>query len=222
MVAQARSVSVSYRGTGEVLTEIDLVIESGNVLGLLGPNGAGKSTLMRTLVGLLKPDSGHWEKPVRHQIGMLIDEPGLNPWMRVDAQLAYAADQVGAPKEDVGRIIEMAGLQQVRKRRVAKISQGYRQRLALGCALAGNPRLLVLDEPFNGLDPIQIDYMVGVLRQYASEGTAILLSTHALNIARASADECAILSGHRIVDRRPIDLLSTEQLEELYRQSVTS
>lgn len=222
MVAQARSVSVSYRGTGEVLTEIDLVIESGKVLGLLGPNGAGKSTLMRTLVGLLKPDSGHWEKPVRHQIGMLIDEPGLNPWMRVDAQLAYAADQVGASKEDVGRIIEMAGLQQVRKRRVAKISQGYRQRLALGCALAGNPRLLVLDEPFNGLDPIQIDYMVGVLRQYASEGPAILLSTHALNIARASADECAILSGHRIVDRRPIDLLSTEQLEELYRQSVTS
>jgi len=166
-------------------------VEAGQVVGLLGPNGAGKTTTLRVLMGLIRPTSGTVRvfgelveagAPVLSRIGSFIEGPGLLPHLsgRENLRLFWAA--TGRPEQDaeLETALEIAGLGASVDRRVRTFSQGMKQRLAIAQAMLGLPELLVLDEPTNGLDPLQIAEMREVLRRYAATGRTVVISSHLL------------------------------------------
>ncbi|WP_353648523.1 ABC transporter ATP-binding protein [Nakamurella sp. A5-74] len=208
IVARATALTQNFRGHGAALVDVSMEIRGSSVTGLLGPNGAGKSTLMRTLVGLLRPTAGSWEAPPREDIGVLIDEPGLYRWQSVNAELNYWRLMKGRTQQDVEDVLEAVDLTEFRRRRISRLSHGMRQRLGVAIAILGRPRLVVLDEPFNGLDPEQTDSMVSLIRGLATNGCAVLVSTHQLAIAEQCCDEIVVLQGgviRRQLDRSSID-----------------
>jgi ABC-2 type transport system ATP-binding protein len=185
-------------------------VERGQVVGLLGPNGAGKTTALRVLMGLLKPTSGSVHvfgelieagAPVLSRVGAFIEGPGLLPHLsgRDNLRLFWAA--TGRPPQDaqLDIALEIAGLGPSLERKVKTYSQGMRQRLAIAQAMLGLPELLVLDEPTNGLDPLQIAEMREVLRRYAETGRTVVLSSHLLDEVEQTCTHVVILHKGRLV-----------------------
>ncbi len=182
--------------------------EPGTVTGFLGPNGAGKSTTMRALVGLTTPTSGRalvdgkpygaMGNPGR-RIGVLLDASAQHPGRTGRETLALTARLMGI---DSGRVDELLRLVQLagrpEKKRVGDYSLGMRQRLGIAHALLGDPGILILDEPANGLDPEGIHWMRGLLRDFADQGGTVLLSSHLLSEVEAVADRFVILGGGRV------------------------
>jgi len=194
----AAGVSVDFRGHGRALDDVSITIPFGEVTGLLGPNGAGKSTLMRTLVGLLQPTSGKWQYPKGLTLGVSIDSPASHPFLKVREELEYWAGIKRVSLTEVDRVAELVDLTKLMNKRVRTLSQGMRQRLALGSAILGPPQLLVLDEPFNGLDPVQTEQAITVLRTVAASGAAVLVSSHLLSLVRRSCDGLVVLVGGNV------------------------
>ncbi len=170
---------------------VSLRVEAGQVVGLLGPNGAGKTTTLRVLMGLIRPTSGTVRvfgelveagAPVLSRIGSFIEGPGLLPHLsgRENLRLFWAATGRPMPDAELETALEIAGLGASVDRRVRTFSQGMKQRLAIAQAMLGLPELLVLDEPTNGLDPLQIAEMREVLRRYAATGRTVVISSHLL------------------------------------------
>ncbi len=178
------------------VSELDLTVSSGLVYGFLGPNGAGKTTTIRMLLGLIAPSAGQIRLLGRRlpdplavaQAGSMIEEPAFYPWMtgRVNLEVLGATGGGCAPGE-VGRVLGLAGLSEVAARKVKNYSQGMRQRLGIAAAMLGRPRLLIVDEPTNGLDPAGIREIRGLLRGLAAEGTTVFLSSHLLAPATLGA-----------------------------------
>lgn len=215
IVARASALSQNFRGHGAALRNVSMEIRGSSVTGLLGPNGAGKSTLMRTLVGLLRPTSGSWDAPPREDVGVLIDEPGLYRWQSVDEELTYWRLMKGRTQQDVEDVLAAVDLVELRRRRISRLSHGMRQRLGVAIAILGRPRLVVLDEPFNGLDPEQTDSMVRLIRGLTTDGCAVLVSTHQLAIAEQCCDEIVVLQGGVI--RRQLDRTSIDRRNASFR-----
>jgi ABC-2 type transport system ATP-binding protein len=187
-----------------------LTVDPGRVVGLLGPNGAGKTTLMRVVLGLVQPDDGTlcWhDEPVdadaRRRIGYMPEERGLYPGMRVLEQVIYFARLAGLSSSAARRAardtLERVGLAGQADRRVEALSHGNQQRAQLAVALVHDPALLILDEPFAGLDPIGVDDLAGLLRQLAREGRIVLLSSHQLDLVGSLCEQVVILDHGRVV-----------------------
>ena len=207
---------------GDVLAvdDISFTVEAGSITGFLGPNGAGKSTAMRCLTGLAFPTEGEALINGRRyrdipnpsaQVGVLLDASAQHPGRTGRETLRCAATVMGAPRSRVDEVIELAGLtaKEARKR-VATYSLGMRQRLGIAQAFLGSPRVLILDEPANGLDPQGIHWMRTVLRRFADAGGTVLLSSHLLHEVQQVADRIVMIGHGRILTEGSIDDLTAD------------
>ena len=189
--------------------DISFQVRPGSVVGFLGPNGAGKSTAMRVMTGLTPATSGRATilgKPFRdlhnpgRQVGVMLDASAQHPGRTGREVLLLAAISVGVPRSRVDEVLALVGLTEDEAgRRVRNYSLGMRQRLGLGVALLGDPQVLVLDEPANGLDPQGIHWMRGLLRSFADGGGTVLLSSHLLHEVQVVADDLVMIGRGRIV-----------------------
>jgi len=195
-------------GASTAVDSVSFVVRPGTVTGFLGPNGAGKSTTMRMIVGLTPPSSGsstvlgvpypQLRNPGR-RVGVLLDASAQHPGRTGWEVLSLGAMLMGLPRARADEMLDQVGLSTGEAgRRVGDYSLGMRQRLGIAHALLGDPEVLILDEPANGLDPGGIHWMRGLLRQLADRGGAVLLSSHLLHEVEAVADELVIIGGGRI------------------------
>jgi ABC-2 type transport system ATP-binding protein len=212
------------------LDGVDLVVAEGQIHGLVGPNGAGKTTLLGMLLGLTEADGGELEilgTPVSRRRGLpdgvagFVDGPGLYPSLTARQNLAALARLRGDGADGIGDALEEVGLAGVADDRVRGFSLGMRQRLGLAAALLTEPRLLLLDEPANGLDPIGTRHVHRVLTRLAAHGTAVVLSSHRMDDLAALCSQVTILATGRVVFSGPIsDLVAdTDELDYRLRTS---
>ncbi|MGB0100652.1 MAG: ATP-binding cassette domain-containing protein [Nocardioides sp.] len=196
-------------GTFTAVDDVSFVCQPGTVTGFLGPNGAGKTTTMRVMVGLTPPTSGR--VTIGGHLYQEIPNPGLHVGVLLDASAQHAgrtgreilelgAATMGLPSSRVDEILELVSLTPPEaKRRLRNYSLGMKQRLGIAHALLGDPSVLILDEPANGLDPAGIRWMRGLLRGYAERGGTVLLSSHLLHEVEQIADEMILIGNGRIV-----------------------
>lgn len=202
-------VSKSY-GANKALDGVSFDVRPGELYGFVGSNGAGKTTTMRIILGVLAADSGEVRfsgAPITHEtrthIGYMPEERGLYPKMKVLEQLVYLAELHGMSANDAHRSAEnwiaRLGLAERRKDEVQKLSLGNQQRVQLAAALVHDPRVLVLDEPFSGLDPLAVDVMSGVLREKAATGVPVVFSSHQLDLVERLCDRVGIIRSGQMV-----------------------
>jgi ABC-2 type transport system ATP-binding protein len=208
------------------LDGVDLAVAEGQVHGLVGPNGAGKTTLLGLLLGLAKADGGDLEilgSPVRRALALpdgvagWVDGPGLYPSLTPRQNLAALARLRGDGFADIGDALAQVGLNHVADDRVRGFSLGMRQRLGLAVALLTRPRLLVLDEPANGLDPAGSRHVHRVLTGLAAHGTSVVLSSHRMDDLAALCSEVTLLATGRVVFSGPVSELAADTDELDYR-----
>jgi ABC-2 type transport system ATP-binding protein len=178
-------------------------IEAGRVTGFLGPNGAGKSTTLRALLGLVRPSSGsatfdglpydELEQPAA-RVGAVLEDASFHPGRSARNHLRILAATGGHPAGRVDAALSAVGLDDAANRRVKGYSMGMRQRLAIAAALLGDPQVLILDEPTNGLDPPGISWLRGLLREQAAQGRAVLVSSHVLAEVAQSVDDVVVIA----------------------------
>ncbi len=192
-----------------VVDDVSLRCEPGTVTGFLGPNGAGKTTTLRMLVGLLDPDAGNaavlggryrdLPNPGR-RVGVLLDAAAQHGGRRGREALSVSAQTMGVDEQRIDGLLALVGLDRsAARKRVRQYSLGMRQRLGLAHALLGEPEVLILDEPANGLDPEGMRWMRELLRDFADRGGTVLLSSHLLYEVEAVADQLVIIGGGKIV-----------------------
>lgn len=208
-----RDVAKSY-GSAHVLHGVTFDCPPGTVTGLLGPNGSGKSTAMRTMIDLTRADAGtvtYGRTPYRdlalpgRSVGSVLDPGAHHPGRSVHETLMIAAIMTDAPRSRVNDLIAMLGLSSVARRRFGALSLGMKQRVALGLALIGNPRYLILDEPMNGLDIETGAWLRDTLVRHAhTAGGVVLVSTHLLNELQLFADRLVVLSQGTIAYSGPV------------------
>jgi ABC-2 type transport system ATP-binding protein len=202
------------------IRDVSFTCRPGTVTGFLGPNGAGKTTTMRVLCGLDRPDAGRatidgqpyarLPQPGR-RVGVMLDPGAMHRGRTGRETLALAAAVLGADRARVAQVLELTGLDAgAAAKRVGQYSLGMRQRLALGIALLGDPGVLILDEPANGLDPQGVRWIRQLLREHADRGGTVLLSSHLLREVEVIADHLVIINAGRIVaDGTPEQLRTT-------------
>jgi ABC-2 type transport system ATP-binding protein len=205
-------------GPVTALDGASFVARPGRILGFLGPNGSGKTTTMRCVFGLARPDRGEvrWagrgvDRSARLRFGYMPEQRGLYPRMRVAEQLAYFGQQHGLSGRDAAagtaRWLERFGLADRAKSKLEDLSHGNQQRVQLAAALVHEPELLILDEPFSGLDPIGTATMAEVLRERAATGVGVVFSSHQLDLVEDVCEDVAIIHRGRIVADGPIEAL---------------
>ena len=198
---------------------LSFTVEPGRIVGFLGPNGAGKTTTLRALLGLISPTSGsatvggrrfvELDDPVR-TVGAVLDGGMLHPGRSGRNHLRMLALGAGVGRDRVDELLGLVGLAEAADRRAGGYSLGMRQRLGLAAALLGDPGVLVLDEPANGLDPQGIRWLRDFLRSLAAEGRAVLVSSHVLSEVAQTADEVVVIARGRSVAQAPLaELLAT-------------
>ncbi|MEW5992605.1 MAG: ATP-binding cassette domain-containing protein [Chloroflexota bacterium] len=206
---------VKRYGTRPALAGLDLSVPTGVVYGFLGPNGAGKTTTMRLLTGLIHPDAGSIEVLGRpfgrsdrrrlFEVGALIESPSFYPYLSGRENLrALAATGAATPRSRIEELLELVGLRERARDKVQTYSLGMKQRLGIAAALLSDPRLLLLDEPANGLDPAGIVAMRETLRHLASTGKTVFVSSHVLGEVQQLADVIGIIAAGRLVREGPI------------------
>ena len=216
-----RGLRKSY-GSRLALDGLDLSVPNGVVYGFLGPNGAGKTTTMRLLTGLLHPDAGSIEllgQPFRRgdrqrlfDVGALIESPSFYPYLPGRKNLhALAAAGAPVPPGRIDELLELVGLRERSKDKVAGYSLGMKQRLGIAGALLSDPKLLLLDEPANGLDPAGIVAMRETLRRLAAAGKTVFVSSHLLAEVQVLADVVGIIAAGRLVREGTLEALLTDQ-----------
>ena len=227
LAVRARGITKSF-GDVVALDGIDLDVVPGQIHGLVGPNGAGKTTLLGLLLGLAVADGGSLEilgTPVGRALAApdgvtgFVDGPGLYPSLTARQNLAALASLRGRDRRTAGidDVLDQVGLTDVADDRVRGFSLGMRQRLGLAAALLTKPRLLVLDEPSNGLDPAGKKHVHGVLTRLVADGTSVVLSSHRMDDLEALCSEVTILATGRVVFSGPLSKLAAENGELDYR-----
>jgi ABC-2 type transport system ATP-binding protein len=205
-------------GAAQALDGMTFTVLDGQVTGFVGPNGAGKSTTMRVILGLDAPDEGtaliggQPYRALRHplrRVGALLDAAALQPSRTARNHLLWLAHSQGLDARRVDEVIGQAGLKGVAKRKAGGYSLGMRQRLGIAAALLGDPPVLMMDEPFNGMDPEGIIWMRGFLRALAAEGRAVLVSSHLMSELQDTADHLVVVGrGKVIADASVKDLIA--------------
>jgi ABC-2 type transport system ATP-binding protein len=205
-------------GPATALDGMTFTVEPGQVTGFVGPNGAGKSTTMRIILGLDAADGGSatiggqpyatLRRPLRH-VGALLDAGALQPGRTARNHLLWLAHSQGLTASRVDAVIGLSGLSAVKKRKAGGYSLGMRQRLGIAAALLGDPPVLMMDEPFNGMDPEGIAWMRTFLRGLAAEGRAVLVSSHLMSELQDTADHLVVVGRGRVIADRPVaDLIA--------------
>jgi ABC-2 type transport system ATP-binding protein len=213
-------------GAVRAVDDLSFAVAPGVVTGFLGPNGAGKTTTLRCLLGLVEPTAGRAlvggrryrdiERPLR-VVGAALEAASFHPGRTARGHLAYLAQASGIPRERVDEALRLVGMVQYADRRVGGYSLGMRQRLGLAQALLGDPGVLVLDEPANGLDPAGIAWLRQFLRGLAAEGRTVLVSSHVLSEVQQTVDEVVVLARGRLVTQGRLADLEASQASVLVR-----
>ncbi len=217
-VIEFRNITKRF-GDVTAVDDLSFTVEPGRVTGFLGPNGAGKTTTLRMLLGLVGPSSGTATlggvryHDLRHPlatVGAALEAASFHPGRTARNHLAIYATAAGLPQTRVTEVLHLVGLAEHGAQRVGGYSLGMRQRLGLACTLLGDPGVLVLDEPINGLDPEGIKWIRGFLRDMAAEGRTVLVSSHLLSEVQQSVDDVIIIAKGRLVHRGPLSSLETQ------------
>ena len=214
-VIETKALCKQY-GPHTAVDHVELHVPQGCVYGFIGPNGAGKSTTMKMLLGLIHPTAGRGrllgqeltEKsrlPLLRQTGSLIESPAGYLHLTAQENLEIVADLKGVPHKDIGRVLDIVHLTQDRSRRVGQYSLGMKQRLGIAMALLGSPKLLILDEPTNGLDPAGIQEMRALIRNMpAATGATVLISSHLLGEMEQMVEQVGIIDHGHILFEGPL------------------
>ena len=214
-VIETKALCKQY-GPHTAVDHVELHVPQGCVYGFIGPNGAGKSTTMKMLLGLIHPTAGRvrllgqelTEKsrlPLLRQTGSLIESPAGYLHLTAQENLEIVADLKGVPHKDIGRVLDIVHLTQDRNRRVGQYSLGMKQRLGIAMALLGSPKLLILDEPTNGLDPAGIQEMRALIRNMpAATGATVLISSHLLGEMEQMVEQVSIIDHGQILFEGPL------------------
>jgi ABC-2 type transport system ATP-binding protein len=206
MELEVRELTKTFERVSAV-SGVSFTAPAGQVTGLLGPNGSGKTTTLRVALGLVRPTAGAaliggvpYERLARPRrtVGAMLEATGFHPGRRARDHLRVLAAASGVPDRRADEVLDQVGLAQAAKRRVREFSLGMRQRLGLAAALLGDPQVLVLDEPANGLDPAGMAWLRDLLRGLASEGRCVVLASHVLSEVAQTADHVVIVSAGRL------------------------
>ncbi len=213
------------------LDDVSFDVAQGSLLGFLGPNGSGKTTTMRIISGIADADSGtvEWNGAAlsdaeRQRVGYMPEERGLYPKMQLEEQIVFMARLHGldraAARSNVSEILERLGLGGRGTDRVDALSHGNQQRAQLAAALVGKPELLLLDEPYSGLDPAAVDEVAAVLSELARDGAAVLFSSHQLDLVERFCERVVIINAGRVVLSGDVSDLRRQHAGRRYRVAV--
>ena len=199
-ILQTNQISKSFHSQ-KVLDQVSLKVPANSVYGLLGPNGAGKSTLLKTITGILRPEAGNvifdghsWTRKDLREIGSLIETPPVYENLTAWENLKVRALLLDVPDSRIREVLESTDLSVTVKKKAGNFSLGMKQRLGIAIALLNKPKLLVLDEPVNGLDPVGITELRAMIRRFPQEGITVLVSSHILSEIEQTADYVGILT----------------------------
>lgn len=223
-ILRTENLSKSFKGH-KAVNKVSLAIEEGCIYGLLGPNGAGKSTMLKMITGMLRPTGGkiyfgdhEWCRKDLNQIGALIENPPIYENLTAEENLRVHNLQLGLPDERIRQVLDTVDLKNTGKKKAGQFSYGMKQRLGIAAALLGKPRLLILDEPTNGLDPIGIQELRNLIRWFPEQGITVILSSHILSEVQQTADRIGIIAGGVLGYEG--DVAREEDLEELFMDVV--
>ncbi|RJF40963.1 ABC transporter ATP-binding protein [Actinomyces sp. 2119] len=213
-------------GDKTAVDRVSFTAEPGTVTGFLGPNGAGKSTTMRMIMGLDRPTGGSVRVNGRAyrdlgaplcEVGALLDAKGMHGSRSARAHLTQLAVSNGIPTKRVNEVLEMTGLMSVARKRVKGFSLGMGQRLGIAAAMLGDPGVLVLDEPVNGLDPEGVKWVRETCRALASQGRTVFISSHLMSEMAQTADQLLVIARGRILARGPVDEIIAQATSDVVR-----
>ena len=221
-ILSIHGLSKSYKNVRAIMN-LDLQITEGQAYGILGPNGSGKTTTLSIVTGIIRQDRGgfRWfgEDPQagqRRNIGSLIETPHFYPYLNLERNLRIICDIKGMPYGDIDRVLDTAQLSERKRSRFSTLSLGMKQRLGIAAALLGDPRVLVLDEPTNGLDPEGIAEVREIVIQQVREGKTLILASHILNEVEKICSHVAILKKGELLADGPVkELLAEDEIIEL-------
>ncbi|AVK47369.1 MULTISPECIES: lantibiotic protection ABC transporter ATP-binding protein [Clostridium] len=205
----------------EAVKDISVLVKKNSIYGLLGPNGAGKSTLLKMVTGMLRANSGEilfdghkWSRKDLREIGSLIESAPLYENLTAKENLKVRTTVLGLPDSRIEEVLHVVELEGTGKKRAGQFSMGMKQRLGIAIALLNNPKLLILDEPTNGLDPFGIQELRELIRSFPKKGITVILSSHMLSEVEQIADHIGIISGGILGYQG--ELKKGEDLEKLF------
>lgn len=201
IILQTHQLCKSFKNQ-KAVNQISITVPRNSVYGLLGPNGAGKSTTLKTLAGMLRPDSGsilfdghEWKRKDLSDMGVLIETPPLYDNLTARENLQVRTIALGLPQSRIDEALAAVDLTDTGKKRAGRFSMGMKQRLGIAIALLNRPKLLILDEPTNGLDPIGIQELRELIRSFPRQGITVVLSSHILSEIEQVVDQIGIIAG---------------------------
>ena len=222
---EVRDLTKRY-GEKLAVDHLSFTVEAGRVTGFLGPNGAGKSTTMRLILGLDYPESGtatingrayHDLANPLTTVGALLEAKSVHPGRSARNHLLFLAQSQGLPRTRVDEVLDVVGLREVANQRAGSFSLGMSQRLGIAAALLGNPQVLLLDEPVNGLDPEGVLWIRNLMKQLASEGRTILVSSHLMNEMAVTADYLIVIGRGRLITESTTDEVISRSADKSVR-----
>ena len=224
MILQTKELCKSFKKQ-KAVNKVSLNIQKGIVYGLLGPNGAGKSTTLKMITGVLKPTAGEiyfngkpWNREALSEIGALIENPPIYENLSARENLKVRSLLLGVDEKRIDEVLQIVSLTNTGKKKAGQFSLGMKQRLGIAMALLGNPKLLILDEPTNGLDPIGKEELRELIRSFPTQGITVILSSHILSEVQLLADYVGIISDGILGYEGPLE--QGENLEELFMKIV--
>lgn len=226
LILKTNNLNKAFKGQN-IVDNLSLEIKRNSVYGLLGPNGAGKSTTLKMITGMLRPNAGDiifnghlWSRKDLQDIGVLIETPPLYDNLTAKENLKVRTIALGIPQSRIDEVLEIVDLTNTGKKRAGQFSLGMKQRLGIAIALLNKPKLLILDEPTNGLDPIGIQELRKLIRSLPEQGITVILSSHILPEVEQVVDDIGIIAGGKLGYQGPAP--QGHELESLFMQVVTT
>lgn len=226
LILETTDLCKNFKGQTAV-NNVSLHIQKNSVYGLLGPNGAGKSTILKMITGILRPTSGSiefdghtWNRKDLNCIGALIETPPLYENLTAYENLKVRTTILGLTDKRIDEVLQIVQLTETGKKRAGQFSLGMKQRLGIAIALLNNPKLLILDEPTNGLDPVGIEELRELIRSFPAKEITVILSSHILSEVQQTADHIGIIAGGVLGYEEKLN--AHENLEQLFMDVVKS
>ena len=226
LILKTENLNKSFKGQ-KIVDNVALEVQRNTVYGLLGPNGAGKSTTLKMVTGMLRPDAGNiifnghtWTRNDLQDIGVLIETPPLYDNLTATENLQVRTIALGLPQSRIEEVLKIVDLTNTGKKRAGQFSLGMKQRLGIAIALLNKPKLLILDEPTNGLDPIGIQELRQLIRSFPEQGITVILSSHILSEVEQVVDDIGIIADGKLGYQGPAP--QGQELESLFMQVVAT